>query len=85
MALSEVFGEGIYKNGDYYSMLVHMCQKKSYDIAEVVADTDTFFEAELKAAAGDMTDVAFELSFDDEDKVRLMDMFEISNIYFTRR
>lgn len=85
MALAEVFGEGIYKNGDYYSMLVHMCQKKSYDIAEVVADTDTFFEAELKAAVGDMTDVAFELSFDDEDKVRLMDMFEISNIYFTRR
>ena len=82
--LAENFGENVYKNGDYYSMLVHMCQKKRYDIAEVVSDTDTFFEAELKRAAKDMTDVVFELSFDDEDKVKLMDMFEISNIQFTR-
>ena len=65
-------------------MLVHMCQKKRYDIAEVVSDTDTFFEAELKRAAKDMTDIAFELSFDDSNKIKLMDMFEISNINFTR-
>ena len=82
--LGAVFGEGIYKNGDYYSMLVHMCQKKRYDIAEVVSDTDTFFEAELKKVARDMTGVAFELSFNDTDKVKLMDMFELSNIRFTR-
>ena len=86
LCLAEAFGESVYKNGDYYSMLVHMCQKKHYDIAEVVSDTDTFFEAELKRAAKDMTDIAFELSFDDNDKVKLMnEIFEISNIQFTRR
>lgn len=84
-SLSEIFGEGVYQNGDYYSMLVHMCQKKHYDIAEVVSDTDTFFEAELKRAAKDRTDIAFELSFDDDDRIKLMGgMFEVSNINFTR-
>ncbi len=81
----QAFGAGIYKNGDYYSMLVHICQKKHYDIEEVISDTDTFFEAELKRAAKDMTDIVFDLSFDDEDKVKLVDeIFEISNIKFTR-
>lgn len=76
--------ENIYKNGDYYSMLVHMCQKKRYDIEQASSDTDTFFEADLKKAAKGMTDLAFELTFDDNDKVKLMDVFEISNIYFRR-
>ena len=31
-----------------------------------------------------MTDSAFELEFDDEDKVELMGIFQISNIYFKR-
>ncbi len=84
--LAQIFGEGIYKNGDYYSLLVHMSQKKHYDIAEVVSDTDTFFEAELKRASKNiLEDVAFMLSFDDDDKVKLAgDIFEISNIKFTR-
>ena len=65
-------------------MLVHMCQKKKYDIEKVMTDTDTFFEAELKKASKGMTDIAFELEFDDEDKVELMGIFQISNIYFKR-
>ena len=81
--LAKIF-DGIYSNGDYYSMLVHMCQKKRYDIDEVAVDTDTFFEADLKEASKGMSDLAFELSFDDEDKVSLKDIFEISNIYFKR-
>ena len=81
--LANVF-DGIYSNGDYYSMLVHMCQKKRYDIDEVSVDTDTFFEADLKEASKGMTDLVFELSFDDDDKVRLKEIFEISNIYFKR-
>ena len=81
--IADIF-DGIYSNGDYYSMLVHMCQKKRYDIEEVAVDTDTFFEADLKEASKGMSDLAFELSFDDDDKVKLMDIFEISNIYFKR-
>ena len=65
-------------------MLVHMCQKKRYDIEKVSSDTDTFFEADLKEAAKGMDERAFELTFDDEDKVKLMEVFEISNIYFRR-
>ena len=76
--------DGIYCYGDYYSMMVHMCQKKRYDIDEVAVDTDTFFEADLKEASKGMSDLAFELSFDNEDKVVIKDIFEISNIYFKR-
>ncbi len=82
--LAGIFGEEIYRNGDYYSMLVHMCQKKRYDIEQVISDTDTFFEAELKEASKGMEDLVFELEFDDEDKVKLLELFEISNIYFKR-
>lgn len=76
--------DSIYSNGDYYSMLVHMCQKKRYDIDEVAVDTDTFFEADLKEASKGMSDLAFELSFDNVEKVVIKDIFEISNIYFKR-
>lgn len=82
--LAGIFGEEIYRNGDYYSMLVHMCQKKRYDIEQVISDTDTFFEAELKEASKGMENLVFELEFDDEDKVKLLELFEISNIYFKR-
>lgn len=34
----------IFRNSDYYSFLVHICQKKEYDLSEVVKKQDTFFE-----------------------------------------
>lgn len=38
------FGEKILKNGDYYSFLVHLCQKKQYDTEEIRKKPDTFLE-----------------------------------------
>lgn len=34
----------IFRNSDYYSYLVHMCQKKEYDLSEVRKQPDTFLE-----------------------------------------
>lgn len=34
----------IFKNSDYYSYLVHMCQKQEYDLLEVRKQPDTFLE-----------------------------------------
>ena len=82
--LAERFGKEIYKNGDYYSMLVHMFHKKRYDTGQVATHTDTFFEADLREASKGMDNLTFELEFDNEDKVKLMEVFEISNIYFKR-
>ena len=49
------FFDGIFKNSDYYSFLVHICQKKEYDLERVMQKQDTFFEgilAGLLAEAG---------------------------------
>ncbi|MBQ9766581.1 MAG: hypothetical protein IJW37_00560 [Lachnospiraceae bacterium] len=39
--------DGIFRNSDYYSFLVHICQKKEYDLDAVVKKQDTFFEGIL--------------------------------------
>jgi hypothetical protein len=39
--------DGIFRNSDYYSFLVHICQKKEYDLDAVLEKQDTFFEGIL--------------------------------------
>lgn len=39
--------DGIFRNSDYYSFLVHICQKKEYDLDGVRKKQDTFFEGIL--------------------------------------
>lgn len=41
------FFDGIFRNSDYYSFLVHICQKKEYDLDAVRKKQDTFFEGIL--------------------------------------
>ena len=41
------FFDGIFKNSDYYSFLVHVCQKREYDLEQVMKKQDTFFEGIL--------------------------------------
>ena len=41
------FFDGIFKNSDYYSFLVHICQKKEYDLQQIRKKQDTFFEGIL--------------------------------------
>ncbi len=41
------FFDGIFKNSDYYSFLVHVCQKKEYDLERIAKKQDTFFEGIL--------------------------------------
>lgn len=45
--LSLTFFDDIFKNSDYYSFLVHLCQKKEYDLSDVIRHQDTFFDAIL--------------------------------------
>ena len=43
-SLTEKMGERILRNGDYYSFLVHLCQKQIYDTEEIRKKPDTFLE-----------------------------------------
>lgn len=42
--LKQRFGEGIFNNGDYYSFLVHLCQKSDYQLGESIEQPDTFLD-----------------------------------------
>ena len=38
------FGKEIYANIDYYSFLVHLCQKKEYAVSDMINHQDTFLD-----------------------------------------
>lgn len=43
-ALVRQYGKDIMKNADYYSFLVHLCQKNKYDMSDIREKPDTFLE-----------------------------------------
>ena len=45
--LEITFFDDIFKNSDYYSFLVHLCQKREYDLERIITHQDTFFDAIL--------------------------------------
>lgn len=45
--LESTYFDGIFRNSDYYSFWVHMCQKKEYDLSAVTKHQDTFLEGIL--------------------------------------
>lgn len=85
--LVKKYTENILKNGDYYSLLVHMCQKNFYDTDSIVEKPDTFFEEYLKEVVmGEEEDIysgiAFEVICDEENRQCISENVEISDIYF---
>ena len=46
--LKKQLGEQVVRNGDYYSFLVHLAQKKNYNVAQIIAKPDTFLEEAVK-------------------------------------
>lgn len=47
-AVSDTTGKDVLKNGDWYSYLVHLCQKKHYSVNDIISRTDTFLEEIIK-------------------------------------
>ncbi len=42
------FSENVFNNSDYYSFMVHICQKRHYDMMEIREKPDTFLEGFMK-------------------------------------
>ncbi len=83
------FGDDFLKNGDYYSFLIHLSQKKEYVCEKILVKPDTFFEEHLveflkKEDADVYNSLQFELIFNSEKTIRIMDLFEITDIKFRR-
>ncbi|MBQ9119476.1 MAG: hypothetical protein IJY09_05395 [Lachnospiraceae bacterium] len=45
--LEDKYFDEIFRNSDYYSFLVHLCQKREYDLTELRKKQDTFLEGIL--------------------------------------
>lgn len=90
--LKERFGEGLFNNSDYYTFLIHLSQKKEYDVAALLKKPDTFLEGAVAetvkadSAMNEYMNYRFKLIMDEENKelLRLNSVFEITNIRFER-
>jgi len=87
--LTGEFGDTFLKNGDYYSFLIHLSQKREYECEKVLAKPDTFFEEYLvdfleKEDKEEYKQMKFELEFDSSNTIRIMDLFEITDIHFRK-
>lgn len=84
--LKEKYTDKIFENGDYYSLLVHMSQKKEYDIDKVIQKPDTFFEEYLKMVALAKEDkyssIVITLTHIPNETIVLNGIFEVTNIRF---
>lgn len=83
------FGEEIFANGDYYAFLIHLSQKKQYNLEKMLAKQDTFLEG-IVAEHMSETDkkqfekLVFDITFDVNDVISPYGKFEISNMTFTK-
>lgn len=86
--LKEKLGEAVFKNADYYSFLVHLCQKKEYSVAEVKKKPQTFLEEIMKEVLLELEeydDIYFCLHMGNEESmIHFTDSFEVSEITFER-
>jgi len=90
-ALETRLGEELFRNGDYYTFLIHLCQKKEYEVEAFMSKPDTFLE-------GIMAEIMKEPEFEQyrnyefkvimpekpQDTLRLLKVFEVSNVRFER-
>lgn len=85
--LEQNYTEKIFKNGDYYSFFINLCQKKEYEIGEGASAKESFLDEIIQEEFKDHKRVNFTIAMAEgnEDTILLLDSFEISNITFTRK
>lgn len=89
--LKETFTEKILSNGDYYSFVIHLCQKKEYDLNNITKEPDTFLEGILSTnmkskLLSEYSDLKFDIEFfETEQTIKINNIFEITNVEFVRK
>lgn len=80
------FTEDVLKNSDYFSFLIHLCQKKHYDLDHIRRHQDTFLEGAMAAYLNGKEHMweglAFDLEFISQEILTLKTGVQISNIRF---
>ena len=85
--LSLQLGEKALYNGDYYSFLVHLAQKKEYNIRKMIEKPDTFLEEAVKVFLEEhreYEDVTFTLTMLPEEEMLLGERMSVTNLMVER-
>ncbi len=83
----KIFGDALFDNGDYYSFLVHLCQKKEYsfDADKHTMETfldEIFMECAQKQEYEQYLGMHFTIDPEEQDEITPADGFTISDIHF---
>ena len=83
----KIFGDVLFDNGDYYSFLVHLCQKKEYsfDADKHTMETfldEIFMECAQKQEYEQYLGMHFTIEPEEQDEITPADGFTISDIHF---
>ena len=86
----KIFGDALFENGDYYSFLVHLCQKKEYsfDADKHTMETfldEIFMECAQKQEYEQYLGMHFTIEPEEQDEIMPADGFTISDIHFQVR
>lgn len=85
--LARHYSDDIFKNGDYYSFFIHLCQKKEYKVGGNILEKESFLDEILQDEFKNHKLVNFQIDManGEEEIIKLCEIFEISNITFTRK
>lgn len=83
------FKEDIFKNGDYYSFVLHIAQKSYYDISKLSEDEETIFDRIIiniltPENQNEFIGLKFKVTPIPEDEIEISSLFKITNIKFER-
>lgn len=83
----KIFGDALFDNGDYYSFLVHLCQKKEYSFDADKHTMETFLDEILMECAQKQEyeqylGMHFTIEPEEQDEITPADGFTISDIHF---
>nr|MBK5236645.1 hypothetical protein [Clostridium sp.] len=84
-----VFKGNILRNGDYYSFILHISQKKYYDMSKLQEDEKTIFDKIIiniltPENRNEFKDLKFKVIPIPEDVIEISSLFKITNIKFER-
>ena len=85
--LKSQLGEKVARNADYYSFLVHLAQKKEYDVKQMMEKPDTFLEEAVKVFLEEHKEyheISLTLTMQPEDELLLGEHMSVTNLLVER-
>lgn len=83
--LKEKYGEKLLNNADFYSFMLHMCQKKEYAFGMEEAENESFFDEIMEKYYASEEKFAFEIiPIEEAELIEIGEFAEVSDIIIRR-